>query len=39
MALYRDKGDGTFEDVTKAVGLDIPLFGMGVTVGDYDNDS
>jgi hypothetical protein len=38
MALYRNKGDGTFEDVTKAVELDIPLFGMGVTVGDYDND-
>jgi hypothetical protein len=37
-ALYRNKGDGTFEDVTVATGLDITLFGMGVTVGDYDND-
>jgi hypothetical protein len=37
-ALYRNRGDGTFEDVTKAVGLDIEMFGMGVAVGDYDND-
>src|SRR5258708_36628846 len=38
MALYRNKGDGTFEDVTEKMGLNIPLYGMGVTVGDYDND-
>jgi hypothetical protein len=38
-ALYRNRGNGTFEDVTTAVGLDkITLYGMGVTVGDYDND-
>jgi hypothetical protein len=38
-ALYRNNGDGTFTDVTaKAnVGAD-GLFGMGVAVGDYDND-
>ncbi|HEV3438278.1 MAG TPA: CRTAC1 family protein [Gemmata sp.] len=36
--LYRNKGDGTFEDVTVAVGLDVELFGMGVAVADYDND-
>src|SRR5205814_10467970 len=36
--LYRNKRDGTFEDVTKQMGLDVPMFGMGVTVGDYDND-
>jgi hypothetical protein len=38
MKLYRNRGDGTFEDVTVAVGLDVPLFGMGVAVGDFDND-
>jgi hypothetical protein len=37
-ALYRNKGDGTFEDVTTAVGLDVELYGMGVAVGDFDND-
>lgn len=37
-ALYRNKGDGTFEDVTATVGLDVELFGMGVAVADYDND-
>ena len=37
-ALYRNRGDGTFEDVTVAFGLDVELYGMGVTVGDYDND-
>jgi hypothetical protein len=38
LQLYRNKGDGTFEDVTAAVGLDVSLFGMGVAVGDFDND-
>ncbi len=38
LALYRNKGDGTFEDVTAACGLAVTLYGMGVTVGDYDND-
>ncbi len=37
-ALYRNRGDGTFEDVTAARGLDVELYGMGVAVGDYDND-
>jgi hypothetical protein len=38
LALYRNKGDGTFEDVTEVCGLNITMYGMGVTVGDYDND-
>jgi hypothetical protein len=37
-ALYRNDGTGRFEDVTKEAGLDLSLFGMGVAVGDFDND-
>ena len=37
-ALYRNDGKGHFEDVTKAAGLDRTLMGMGVAVGDHDND-
>ena len=37
-ALYRNDGHGRFEDVTKQAGLDKSFFGMGVAVGDYDND-
>jgi hypothetical protein len=36
--LYRNRGDGTFEDVTAAVGLVHAGYGQGVAVGDYDND-
>jgi len=36
--LYHNLGGGRFEDVTAAAGLDKPLYGMGVAVGDYDND-
>lgn len=38
MALYRNLGNFKFEDVTKEVGLDVPLFAMGVCIGDIDND-
>jgi hypothetical protein len=37
-ALYRNRGDGTFEDVTRAARLDDLIYGMGVAVGDVDND-
>lgn len=36
--LYRNRGDGTFEDVTNRAGLDLPMYGMGCAVADYDND-
>src|SRR5262245_54132010 len=38
MALYRNKGDGTFEDVTAPAGLAVSFYGLGAAVGDYDND-
>ncbi len=37
-ALYRNRGDGTFENVTKTVGLEVIGYGMGVAVGDYNGD-
>ncbi|HEX4311002.1 MAG TPA: CRTAC1 family protein [Acidobacteriaceae bacterium] len=37
-ALYHNNHDGTFTDVTQKAGLAIPMCGMGVAVGDYDND-
>jgi enediyne biosynthesis protein E4 len=36
--LYRNNRNGTFSDVTKAAGLDVELYGMGVAAGDYNND-
>jgi hypothetical protein len=36
--LYRNRGDGTFEDATAGSGTDIAGYGMGVAAGDYDND-
>jgi hypothetical protein len=36
--LYHQKTDGTFEDVTEKAGLQGTGYGMGVAVGDYDND-
>ena len=38
LALYRNDGRGHFEDVTAGSGLQVSLYGMGVAVGDYDND-
>ena len=37
-ALYRNNGQGQFEDITAGSGLDVSLYGMGAAVGDYDND-
>src|SRR5205823_2445542 len=40
--LFRNQGDGSFGDVTRQSGIDRLArghdYGMGVTVGDYDND-
>jgi enediyne biosynthesis protein E4 len=36
--LYRNNGSGNFTDVTAGSGLDVSIYGMGVAIGDYDND-
>jgi hypothetical protein len=38
LRLYRNNRNGTFTDVTRGAGLDVELYGMGVAVGDFDND-
>ena len=38
MQLYRNNRNGTFSDVTEQAGLSIEMYGMGVAVGDYNND-
>jgi hypothetical protein len=38
LKLYHNNHDGTFTDVTAKAGLAVALFGLGVAVGDYDND-
>ena len=37
-ALYSNRGNGDFMDVTTESGLATPLYGTGVAVGDYDDD-
>jgi len=37
-ALYRNNHNGTFTDITAGSGLDVEMYGMGVAIGDYDND-
>ena len=37
-ALYRNRGDGTFEDVSLQAGLGAPAFAMGANYGDFDGD-
>src|SRR6185312_5699924 len=37
--LFRNQGDGTFEDVSRRAGLDgAQGYGHGIAVGDVDND-
>jgi hypothetical protein len=36
--LYRNNGNGTFTDVTESAGISNSMWGMGMAVGDYNND-
>ena len=36
--LFRNRGDGTFEDISHAAGIDQTAYSKGVTAADYDND-
>ncbi len=36
--LYRNRADGTFEDITSISGVDVSKFGMGASWADYDGD-
>ena len=36
--LFRNKGDGTFEDISHSAGVDGTAFSKGVVAADYDND-
>jgi hypothetical protein len=38
LALYHNNKDGSFTNVTGQAGLGVEMYGIGVTVGDYDND-
>jgi len=38
LRLYHNNRNGTFTDVTRSAGLDIEVYGMGVAVGDFNND-
>jgi len=38
LKLYRNNRNGTFADVTQTAGLDVEMYGMGVAIGDYNND-
>ncbi len=38
LKLYRNNRNGTFSDATRSAGLDVEMYGMGVAIGDYDND-
>ena len=38
LKLYHNNRNGTFTDVTQKAGLAVSMYGMGIAVGDYDND-
>jgi enediyne biosynthesis protein E4 len=38
LALYHNNQNGTFTDVTQKAGLGVEMYGMGVAIGDFDND-
>ncbi|HTD22849.1 MAG TPA: CRTAC1 family protein [Terriglobales bacterium] len=38
LKLYHNNRNGTFTDVTAKAGLAVSMYGMGVAIGDYDND-
>ncbi len=38
MRLYHNNRNGTFTDITRRAGLDVEMYGMGVAIGDYNND-
>jgi enediyne biosynthesis protein E4 len=38
LRLYRNNRNGTFTDVSRSAGLDVEMYGMGVAVGDFNND-
>ena len=38
LKLYHNNRNGTFTDVTAKAGLAVSMYGLGVAVGDYDND-
>ena len=38
LALYHNNKDGTFTNVTAQAGLGVEMYGIGVAIGDFDND-
>lgn len=38
LRLFHNNGNGTFTDVTRKAGLAVSMFGLGVAIGDFDND-
>jgi hypothetical protein len=38
LALYRNNANGTFTDITRASGLAVEMYGLGVAAADFDND-